>query len=139
MCGIVGKVSHDQPVDRRLIAQMCEVIAHRGPDSQGLFIDRNVGLGVQRLAVIDLETGDQPVVNEDGSVVVVLNGEIYNYLELRDSLVSSGHRFSTRSDTEVIAHLYEEQGDDCVRDLRGMFAFALWDTQRRRLLLARDR
>jgi asparagine synthase (glutamine-hydrolysing) len=118
---------------------MCEVIEHRGPDSRGGFLDRNVGLGVQRLAIIDLETGDQPIFNEDRSVVVVLNGEIYNYRELRGSLVHTGHRFTTQSDTEVIVHLYEDHGDDCVRMLRGMFAFALWDVRRQRLLLARDR
>jgi asparagine synthase (glutamine-hydrolysing) len=139
VCGIVGKVSLDEPVDPRLIDRMCRVIEHRGPDSHGTFVDRGVGLGVQRLAVIDLETGDQPIFNEDRSVVVVLNGEIYNYRELRESLIDAGHRFRSRSDTEVIVHLYEDHGDDCVRMLRGMFAFALWDGTRRRLLLARDR
>jgi asparagine synthase (glutamine-hydrolysing) len=118
---------------------MCEVIRHRGPDSRGVFLDDGVGLGIQRLAIIDLDTGDQPIFNEDRSVVVVHNGEIYNYRELRQELSARGHRFATRSDTEVIVHLYEEHGDDCVRHLRGMFAFALWDRSRRRLLLARDR
>src|SRR5205807_10012391 len=91
------------------------------------------------LAIIDLETGDQPIANEDGSIVVVLNGEIYNYVELREELARQGHRFATRSDTEVIVHLYEQHGDRCVEHLRGMFAFALWDRRRRRLLVARDR
>ncbi len=118
---------------------MCEVLEHRGPDSRGVFLDGNVGLGVQRLAIIDLETGDQPIFNEDRSIVVVQNGEIYNYRELRNSLLRAGHRFATHSDTEVIVHLYEENGDDCVTMLRGMFAFALWDIRRQRLLLARDR
>jgi asparagine synthase (glutamine-hydrolysing) len=118
---------------------MCEVIEHRGPDSRGAFLDEGVGLGVQRLAVIDLETGDQPILNEDESVAVVLNGEIYNYRELREDLAARGHQFATRSDTEVIVHLYEEHGADCVARLRGMFAFALWDRSRRRLLIARDR
>ncbi len=139
MCGIVGKISLDGTIDPALIDRMCDVVEHRGPDSRGLFVDRNVGLGVQRLAIIDLETGDQPIFNEDRSVVVVLNGEIYNYRELRESLVAAGHRFSTRSDTEVIAHLYEDHGDGLVQLLRGMFAFALWDVRRQRLMLARDR
>jgi asparagine synthase (glutamine-hydrolysing) len=139
MCGIVGKVCLDEPVDPLLIDRMCEVIEHRGPDSRGTFVDRHVGLGVQRLAVIDLETGDQPIFNEDRSVVVVLNGEIYNYRDLRAALVEAGHRFGSQSDTEVIVHLYEDYGDECVGMLRGMFAFALWDVRRQRLLLARDR
>jgi asparagine synthase (glutamine-hydrolysing) len=138
MCGIAGKVSLDG-VGRELIEQMCAVLEHRGPDSRGSFLDECAGIGVQRLAIIDLETGDQPVFNEDRSVVVALNGEIYNYRELRTGLRRRGHRFSTDGDTEVIAHLYEERGDDCVESLRGMFAFALWDRRRRRLLLARDR
>jgi asparagine synthase (glutamine-hydrolysing) len=139
MCGIVGKISLEAGVDRHLIESMCDVIEHRGPDSRGIFVDRNIGLGVQRLAIIDLETGDQPVFNEDRSVVLVLNGEIYNYRELRSSLLDAGHSFTSHSDTEVIVHLYEDHGDDCVEMLRGMFAFALWDTRRQRLLLARDR
>src|SRR5947208_355129 len=118
---------------------MCSVIEHRGPDSRGLFLDAGVGLGIQRLRIIDLATGDQPIFNEDRTVAVVLNGEIYNYREIRDDLVKRGHRFATASDTEVIVHLYEEYGDDCVQHLRGMFAFALWDSRRRRLLAARDR
>jgi asparagine synthase (glutamine-hydrolysing) len=140
MCGIAGKIAPPgNEVDGHLIDQMCDVLEHRGPDSRGVFLDRNVGLGVQRLAVIDLRTGDQPVFNEDRSIVVVLNGEIYNYRELRSSLLGAGHRFATHSDTEVIVHLYEDRGDDCVQMLRGMFAFALWDMRRQRLLLARDR
>jgi asparagine synthase (glutamine-hydrolysing) len=139
MCGIVGKVSPADRVDPALIDRMCEVIEHRGPDSKGIFVDGNVGLGVQRLAIIDLETGDQPIFNEDRSVVVILNGEIYNYRELRESLAAAGHRFATRSDTEVIVHLYEDHGDGFVQFLRGMFAIAVWDSKRRRLVLARDR
>ncbi|HEV7460028.1 MAG TPA: asparagine synthase (glutamine-hydrolyzing) [Solirubrobacteraceae bacterium] len=138
MCGIAGKVSPDR-VGPDLIERMCAALEHRGPDSQGTFLDDGAGIGVRRLAVIDLETGDQPVFNEDRSVVVALNGEIYNYRELRSDLRRRGHRFSTDGDTEVIAHLYEERGDDCVTALRGMFALALWDRRRRRLLLARDR
>jgi len=139
MCGIAGRLNVEAPVDPSLIHAMCSAIEHRGPDSRGIFHDGPVGLGVQRLAVIDLESGDQPIFNEDESVVVVLNGEIYNYVELRDELEAQGHRFRTRSDTEVIAHLYEERGDACVAELRGMFAFALWDARQQRLLLARDR
>jgi asparagine synthase (glutamine-hydrolysing) len=139
MCGIAGKASAEGSVDRTLLERMCAAIEHRGPDSRGTFLDDGVGLGIQRLRVIDLETGDQPIANEDGSVVVVLNGEIYNYRELRAQLEDRGHRFSTRSDTEVLVHLYEDRGDDCVDALRGMFAFAVWDRRRRRLLLARDR
>lgn len=139
MCGIAGKLSLSEPVEQALLQRMCAVIEHRGPDSRGLHLEDGVGLGVQRLRVIDLETGDQPIYNEDRSVVVVLNGEIYNYEELRDDLRARGHSFATKGDTEVIVHLYEDEGVDCVRHLRGMFAFALWDGRRRRLLLARDR
>jgi asparagine synthase (glutamine-hydrolysing) len=139
MCGIVGKVSVRDAVGEELLAAMCQVVEHRGPDSRGLYAADGVGLGVQRLRIIDLETGDQPIFNEDGSVVVVLNGEIYNYLELAKDLRRRGHSFSTQGDTEVIVHLYEDHGVECVRYLRGMFAFALWDRRRRSLLLARDR
>ena len=139
MCGIAGKISTRGAVGQELLAQMCDVIKHRGPDSRGLFIDEGVGLGVQRLRIIDLETGDQPIFNEDHSIVVVHNGEIYNYKELSEELRSRGHSFSTHGDTEVIVHLYEDYGADCVHHLRGMFAFALWDSRRRILLLARDR
>ncbi|MEA2271325.1 MAG: hypothetical protein QOI98_33 [Solirubrobacteraceae bacterium] len=112
---------------------------HRGPDARGIHVGDGVGLAAQRLRVVDLRTGDQPIYNEDRSVVVVLNGEIYNHPELRDRLERNGHRFATRTDTEVIVHLYEEEGPACVRSLHGMFAFAVWDAPRRRLLLARDR
>jgi asparagine synthase (glutamine-hydrolysing) len=118
---------------------MNESLRHRGPDSDGSFIDGPVALAVRRLSIIDLEGGDQPIGNEDGSIQVVQNGEIYNYRELRARLEQRGHAFSTRSDTEVLVHLYEEQGPDFLADLRGMFALALWDTRERRLLLARDR
>ena len=141
MCGIVGKVSgpREGRVERELLERMCAGLEHRGPDSRGLFQDQQVGLGIQRLRVVDLVTGDQPIYNEDGSVVVVLNGEIYNFAELRRELRQRGHRFATHGDTEVIVHLYEEHGVDCVKHLHGMFAFALWDKRRERLLLARDR
>jgi asparagine synthase (glutamine-hydrolysing) len=139
VCGIAGKASASGAVDEALLERMCARIEHRGPDSRGTFRDAGIGLGIQRLRVIDLQTGDQPIENEDGSVVVILNGEIYNYAELREGLRARGHHFSTQGDTEVIVHLYEEHGVDCVQHLRGMFAFALWDRTRRRLLLARDR
>ena len=141
MCGIVGKFVPPGrgSVDRRVLERMCAALEHRGPDSRGLFHEPQVGLGIQRLRVVDLVTGDQPIYSEDGSVVVVLNGEIYNFRELREELRARGHRFATAGDTEVIVHLYEEHGVDCVRHLHGMFAFAIWDKRRHRLLLARDR
>jgi asparagine synthase (glutamine-hydrolysing) len=139
MCGIAGKVSATGPVDRRLVESMSAAQVHRGPDSHGIHLGEGVGLGIQRLAVIDLETGDQPIYNEDRSVTVILNGEIYNYRELRAELTARGHRFATSGDTEVIVHLYEELGPGLVERLAGMFCFALWDSRRRRLLIARDR
>jgi asparagine synthase (glutamine-hydrolysing) len=140
MCGIVGQVRGDgSPVDRSLIERMCAAQEHRGPDSRGTFVSGPVGLGIQRLRIIDLATGDQPIFSEDGSVVVVLNGEIYNYRELREGLERRGHRFATQGDTEVIVHLYEERGVECVSALHGMFGFALWDARRQQLVVARDR
>ncbi len=140
MCGIAGQVRLDgAAVDTELLELMCARLEHRGPDSRGVHLDGGVGLAIQRLRVIDLATGDQPIFNEDGSLAVVLNGEIYNFRELRDQLRARGHTFATQGDTEVIVHLYEELGPDCVRQLHGMFAFALWDGRRRRLMLARDR
>ncbi len=140
MCGIAGIARADRaPVEREVIERMCHAQAHRGPDARGLHVEDEIGLGIQRLRVIDLRTGDQPIYNEDRTIVVVLNGEIYNYRELRRRLRAKGHRFETEGDTEVIVHLYEELGPACVRDLHGMFAFALWDGRRRQLLLARDR
>jgi len=139
MCGIAGKVDFAGPVDPLLIDRMCEVLTHRGPDSRGTYVRDGVGLGVQRLAIIDVAGGDQPLFNEDGSIAVVLNGEIYNFQELRRQLLGRGHRFSSESDTEVLVHLYEEHGDGMLAHLHGMFAFALWDAGRRRLFIARDR
>lgn len=140
MCGIVGQIQRtDGVVDPGLLRRMCAALEHRGPDQRGTFSDGRAGLGIQRLAVIDLETGDQPVTNEDGTVTVVLNGEIYNYRDLRRGLLARGHRLRSAGDSETIAHLYEEHGDACVHHLHGMFAFALWDARARRLLLARDR
>lgn len=126
-------------MDEGLIAAMCEAQRHRGPDWRGAHVEGPVGLGIQRLRVIDLAGGDQPIYSEDRSVVVVLNGEIYNYRELRERLRRAGHTFATAGDTEVIVHLYEQLGPACVNELIGMFAFALWDAPRRRLMLARDR
>lgn len=125
--------------DRAVISRMCRTIAHRGPDDEGIHVAGGVGLGMRRLSIIDLPTGRQPIHNEDRSVWIVFNGEIYNFPELRARLEARGHRFYTNSDTEVIVHLYEDHGSDCVHHLRGMFAFALWDEGRQRLLLARDR
>src|SRR5262245_30692557 len=118
---------------------MCRAMVHRGPDEEGVYLAPHVALGMRRLSIIDVDNGQQPVSNEDGSVWVVFNGEIYNYQELRDQLERKGHRFRTASDTETIVHLYEECGTQLVEQLRGMFAFALWDERRQRLLLARDR
>jgi asparagine synthase (glutamine-hydrolysing) len=140
VCGIAGQVRYDgKGVSEEMIGRMCAALEHRGPDSRGTHFEDGVGLGVQRLRVIDLVTGDQPIFNEDGSVAVVQNGEIYNYRELRSELERRGHRFATRSDTEVIVHLYEERGPACVESFHGMFALAIWDRRRRRLVLARDR
>ncbi|GAB3898648.1 hypothetical protein GCM10027612_57210 [Microbispora bryophytorum subsp. camponoti] len=138
MCGIAGTASTLTP-DPDLVRRMCDVIVHRGPDGAGYHHDQHASLGMRRLAVIDVATGDQPVRNEDDTVVAVFNGEIYNYPELRRELAAKGHRFRGQGDSETLAHLYEEHGDDLVHRLRGMFAFAIWDRARRRLLLARDR
>ena len=141
MCGIAGIVGSDRSyvADVADIRRMCATIAHRGPDDEGVRVDGQVGLGMRRLSIIDLSNGCQPIHNEDRTVWVVFNGEIYNFPELRARLEDRGHRFYTNSDTEVIVHLYEEHGLDCVQHLRGMFAFAVWDQRGQRLLLARDR
>src|SRR5689334_15095778 len=118
---------------------MCQHMIQRGPDSEGLLVTTGAALGMRRLAIIDLVTGEQPAFNEDKSVAVILNGEIYNYRELRTALEKRGHAFRSASDTEVLPHLYEEYGDAMIRELNGMFAFALWDSRNRRLLVARDR
>ena len=118
---------------------MSATLVHRGPDSDGAFVEGPVGLAARRLSIIDLETGDQPIANEDGSVVVVQNGEIYNYAELTDELERAGHRFRTHGDTEVLVHAYEQWGLAFAERLRGMFAIAIWDGRERRLVLARDR
>jgi len=141
MCGIVGIAHRDRerPVGAECIRKMCDAIRHRGPDDEGVWVNGHVGMGMRRLSIIDLAGGHQPIFNEDGSSCIVFNGEIYNYRDLRNGLLQRNHRFQTNSDTETILHLYEERGQDCVRDLRGMFAFAIWDGRAERLLLARDR
>ena len=139
MCGICGIASTRGAVDPRGLAAMSATLVQRGPDSDGAFVEGPVGLAARRLAIIDLATGDQPISNEDGRITVVQNGEIYNYRELRTDLERAGHRFSTSGDTEVLVHLYEEHGERFADRLRGMFAIALWDSERSRLVLARDR
>ena len=139
MCGICGIFDRSGiPVDRDVLDKMTTILRHRGPDGEGRYIDREVGLGHRRLSIIDVEGGAQPIGNEDGTLQIVFNGEIYNFVELRKELEDAGHIFKTRSDTEVIVHAYEQWGKECVRHFNGMFAFALWDSIRRELFLARD-
>jgi asparagine synthase (glutamine-hydrolysing) len=141
MCGIVGLFNRsgtsEEVADRLRV--MCGAIVHRGPDDEGVFVQPRVGLAMRRLSIIDVQGGHQPICNEDGTVTVVFNGEIYNYRSLREELQRSGHRFTTSTDTEVIVHAYEEYGVDCVKRFNGIFAFALWDARAERLLIARDR
>ncbi len=141
MCGICGKLNFnkDKVVEKGLIKGMCDTLIHRGPDDEGYYINKNIGLGMRRLSIIDINTGHQPISNENEKIWIVFNGEIYNYRLLREDLEKRGHRFKTNSDTEAILHLYEDNGADCLKYLRGMFAFAIWDTEKERLFLARDR
>jgi asparagine synthase (glutamine-hydrolysing) len=140
MCGVAGFWHFDKrAMDGTLLRRMTRALAHRGPDAEGYYEAPGIGLGHRRLSIIDLSTGSQPLCNEDGSVWVSFNGEIFNYIELRADLDSRGHVFKTRSDTETLVHLYEEKGLDFVAELNGQFAIALWDATRRRLVLARDR
>jgi asparagine synthase (glutamine-hydrolysing) len=139
MCGICGIAAANGGVDSARLEAMSASLVHRGPDSDGTLVDGPVGLAARRLAIIDLQTGDQPISNEDGTIHVIQNGEIYNYRELRGELERAGHRFATTGDTEVIVHLYEQDGDAFAERLRGMFAIAIWDSRRRRLVLGRDR
>ena len=140
MCGIVGIVRNDQkPVDEQLLSRMCEAIRHRGPDDDGFFVNGSVGLAMRRLAIIDLKSGKQPIHNQDRSSWIIFNGEIYNYLQLREKLEKLGHTFYTNSDTEAIVHAYDQFGADCPKHLRGMFAFAIWNERTQELFLARDR
>jgi asparagine synthase (glutamine-hydrolysing) len=140
VCGIVGKIYFEQarPVERNVLEAMCDTIVHRGPDADGYYLNGPVGLGSRRLSIIDVDGGRMPISNEDKTVWVVYNGELYNFQSLRERLQRAGHRFATNSDTETIVHLYEEEGDDFVRYLNGMFAVAIWDDRKKRLVLARD-
>ncbi len=141
MCGIIGFVNQNQqqPANERIARAMNDAIIHRGPDDDGFYFKNQTALGMRRLSIIDLAGGHQPIGNEDGTIWVVFNGEIYNYRELREGLLARGHQLKTNSDTETIVHLYEDYGDDLVKHLNGMFGFALWDERRQRLLIARDR
>jgi asparagine synthase (glutamine-hydrolysing) len=143
MCGITGWVnlsrSGSDLHSEAVLHSMCETIVHRGPDSEGIWMDETVALGMRRLSIIDLKTGDQPVFNEDKSVVAMQNGELYNYRDVRERLEKKGHHFKTQTDTEILPHLYEEYGEDFVEHLNGMFAIALWDSRKKKLILARDR
>ena len=141
MCGIAGIIAQAPltPAEIDSVRHTNAKLTHRGPDGSGEFLDQHVMLAMRRLSIIDLDGGWQPLYNEDRSLALVANGEIYNFVELRERLERQGHRFNTHSDCETILHLYEEHGLDFVQHLRGMFAFALWDTRRQRLVVARDR
>lgn len=139
MCGIVGFVDSSSPPDRSVLERMGAAISHRGPDDDGFFTDSVAAIGMRRLSIIDVSGGHQPIHNEDRTKWIVFNGEIYNFQEIREGLEELGHRFYTRSDTETVVHLYDEYGPECVDHLRGMFAFAIWDTNEQALFLARDR
>jgi asparagine synthase (glutamine-hydrolysing) len=139
MCGIAGFILREGEAPPGLVQAMCDQMRHRGPDDEGFYVEGGCALGMRRLSIIDLNTGHQPISNEDESIWVVFNGEIYNYQELREELARKGHRFLTHSDTETLVHLYEEEGQEGLSRLRGMFAFAIWDRRNRRLFLARDR
>ena len=139
MCGICGWVSTKDKIDANVLDRMCDTLEHRGPDDKGVFIESSMGIAMRRLSIIDVSSGHQPIHNEDKSLWIVFNGEIYNYLELRSELEKKGHKFYTNSDTETIVHLYEEFGERAPEKLRGMFAFAIIDKQRNQLFIARDR
>ena len=139
MCGIAGYYSNRAPADARMVEAMCDQIRHRGPDDSGVYVNGGCGIGMRRLSIIDLSSGHQPMSNEDDSIWAVFNGEIYNFQELRQELIKQGHRFKTNSDTEVLVHLYEQEGPQGIAKLRGMFAFAIWDVTRQQMLIARDR
>ena len=141
MCGIAGIVNYQshKAADREVIETMLQAMVHRGPDDGGCYLDRYVGLGHRRLSIIDRSGGHQPMCNEDGTVWISFNGEIYNFRRLRDELLANGHTFQTHSDTEVIVHLYEDLGEHCVHRLHGMFAFIIWDSRKEQILIARDR
>lgn len=138
MCGIAGIVSFDKPIDKESLLKMLSQIKYRGPDQRGTYIKPHVSMGIQRLSIIDVATGDQPIENEDGSIAVVFNGEIYNYQELTKDLIKKGHKFKTKSDTEVLVHLYEVYGEDMSKYLNGMFSFAIWDRKKQLIFISRD-
>jgi asparagine synthase (glutamine-hydrolysing) len=139
MCGIAGIFDSKRPPLLGDLKPMVDIQSHRGPDADGFLVNGSIAMGMRRLSIIDLAGGDQPIFNEDESVAVVMNGELFNYVELREWLCGRGHRFQTKSDTEVLVHLYEEHGPALLPKLNGMFAFALWDRRSQSLLLARDR
>src|ERR1700680_2823772 len=141
MCGIAGilELGRDTRASAAALREMCRVISHRGPDDDGFYTDGVVGIGMRRLSIVDVAGGHQPISNEDGTLWIVFNGEIYNHLRLREQLIARGHRYSTHSDTETVIHLFEEYGADCVQHLRGMFAFAIWNRNTKTLFIARDR
>src|SRR5713226_5935855 len=130
MCGIAGQFLIDGPASAARVRAMCDAIRHRGPDDEGYHVDGGCAIGMRRLSIIDLSTGHQPISNEDGSVWVVFNGEIYNFQQLRQHLIQRGHRFATNSDTETLVHLYEEEGTAGLHRLRGMFAYCIWDSRK---------
>ena len=141
MCGIAGilEFGRDTRANAAALREMCRVITHRGPDDEGFYTDGPCGIGMRRLSIVDVAGGHQPISNEDGTLWIVFNGEIYNHLALREQLIARGHRYSTHSDTETVIHLFEEYGADCVQHLRGMFAFAIWNRNTKTLFIARDR
>src|SRR6202022_431004 len=141
MCGIAGMLGTERGcvADAAVVRRMCDVIAHRGPDDDGFYVNGPIGLGMRRLSIIDLKSGRQPIHNRDRTACIVFNGEIYNYRNLREKLEKLGHTFYTNSDTEVIIHAYDRYGADCPKHLRGMFAFAIWDERTQELFIARDR
>src|ERR1700680_3717950 len=141
MCGIAGilEFGRDARASASALREMCRVITHRGPDDEGFYTDGAVGIGMRRLSIVDVAGGHQPLANEDGTLWIAFNGEIYNHLELRQQLIARGHRYTTHSDTETVIHLFEEYGSDCVQHLRGMFAFAIWNRNTKTIFIARDR
>ena len=141
MCGIAGILNTDEPrgIDENLLAKMMTILRHRGPDESGMYLDARIGLGHTRLSIIGLEGGTQPICNEDGTLWIVYNGEVFNYIELKEDLIKKGHTFSTTTDTEVLLHLYEDLGPQCLGKINGQFAFAIWDASKQELFLARDR
>jgi asparagine synthase (glutamine-hydrolysing) len=145
MCGITGIVDSKAPIDRDVLSRMANALRHRGPDDESYYIAdpkpgrANVGFGFRRLSIIDLSGGRQPMCNEDGSLWLVCNGELYNFADIKKRLITKGHKFRTGSDVEVLLHLYEDHGEDCIQHVNGMFAFAIWDSNNQKLFLGRDR